>query len=112
MLNLKALLTKILTQITPIDKSYGSDTIFVRRIGNVVYMNTSATITVTGGSYTNWFTLDTDFRPTATRYMVSVIGGNANVLVLVRVATNGQVSIFCPTTNSNATIWFSGSYMI
>lgn len=112
MLNVKALLIKILSQITPIDKTYGSGTIKVRRIGNVVYIATNATITTIGGTYNGWFTLDSDFKPTETRWMLSVIGGNANVLVLVRVETNGNVSIFCPTTNYNATIWLTGSYMI
>ena len=111
MLNLKTLLTKILVQITPIDASYGSGAIEVRRVGNIVYISSSQTISTTANNYATWFTLDSKFRPTKTRFISSVFGGNANVPVLVRIEPSGVVSIFC-TIASSGTIWLSGSYMI
>lgn len=112
MLNLKALLTKILTQITPVDASYGSGAIDVRRVGNIVYINSSMTIATTANNYIQWFTIASEFRPSKTRFITSFMGGNANVPILVRIEPSGVVSLFSTVATSGSTIWLSGSYII
>lgn len=114
MLNIKALLNKILTQITPVNATYGSGTnlIKVRRVGDIVFMASGSLVTTIGGTYNGWFTLAETFRPTEIRYISTVVGSSANIPALVRIETNGNVSVFCASSLSNAGIWLTGSYMI
>ena len=110
MLNLKALLTKILIQITPTDVVNGNCTF--RQVGNIVYISASTNITVNANTYTNWFTVGTQYRPSAERFVPCFVGSSANIPALIRIQPSGQVSVFCANTFSTVGIWLSGCYIL
>ena len=115
MLNLKALLIKILAQITPINKSVtttGSYQFHFRRVGDIVFIESIAPVTTLANQYNGWFTADVAFRPTGTRYVPCLLGGDASTFAMIRIESSGAVAVYSHYAVSNQNVWLSGCYRI
>ena len=115
MLNLKALLIKILTEITPVTQTVTiatGKTVTLRRYGNMVFIRSQSSVTTTANTYVNWFTVPEGFRPAQNEYMPALLGGAVSGFGFVLIQPDGQAKIFSHWSFSNQGIWFSGCYML
>lgn len=93
-------------------KAVTSGTFYFRRYNNMVFVQCIAAVTSVAGTYQNWFTAPADFIPSKDQYVPCLIGGGANTMAMVRILTNGAISLYSATSISNQTIWLSGCYML
>ena len=117
MLSVKALLTKILTRISVLDKeSYtdvssfrffkrGKTVTCIARVGSGHHLNPTSALVKVG-------TLPTGYKPVMDVQAPVLWGNYVNVTGMVQILANGDVKVYASSAQSNVQPWVTFTYCI
>lgn len=85
--------------------------VLFHREGDIVYVASNRTVSMTAGVYNYLGEVPPIFRPREARYVYCASGNTAEARCLLRIQANGQVDIYSSATIANS-LFLSGSYII